>query len=293
MIDLEQVSKWILSDVSIHIPEGEAVCLVGESGAGKTTFIRLCCGLLAPDKGRVRTLLLDPVENRNRYGRKISVLLAGVPLLCSEDSVRTGFELLREVYGIPGWKFEKEYVHLAQALDFGSYEQQTVKKLSLGQRMRAELGAALLYRPGLLLLDEPTIGLDEKAKAVLEELLRERVREGMTLVMASHDMKEVATVGSRFCLLRQGKIIFYGDAEALSMQYEPMDIIRMRILGKLPDLGDLPLKSYTLDKDILTLIFPANHIRAVEVLRLILEQTAITEVSIRKATLSDVILRNR
>lgn len=293
MIDLEHVSKFILSDVSIHIPKGEAVCLVGESGAGKTTFIKLCCGLLAPDKGRVRTMLWNPVEKRRKYGGKISTFMAGVPLLSPEDSVQTGFELLREVYEIPRAEFEKEYSHLADALNFDIYEHQLVKKLSLGQRMRAELAASLIYRPELLLLDEPTIGLDETAKAVLGELLKERIKEGMTLVMASHDMEEVSAIGSRFCLLQQGKIAFYGEEEALRMRYEPMDMIRMRVLGKLPDLGDLPLKSYTIDNDMLTLIFPANHIRAVEVLRLILEQTTITEVTIRKTALSDVILQNR
>lgn len=293
MIDLEHVSKFILSDVSIHIPQGEAVCLVGESGAGKTTFIKLCCGLLVPEKGRVRTMLLEPEANRNKYGRKISTFMAGVPYLSSEDSVRTGFELLREVYEIPRMEFEKEYACLAEALNYGDYEHQAVKKLSLGQRMRVELAASMIYRPDLLMLDEPTIGLDEIAKAVLGELLRERVKEGMTLVMASHDMEEVSSIGSRFCLLQQGKIAFYGDEEALRMQYEPMDMIRMRVLGKLPDLGDLPLKMHTIDNDMLTLIFPANHIRAVEVLRLILEQTTITEVTIRKTALSDVILQNR
>ncbi|MGN1120174.1 MAG: ATP-binding cassette domain-containing protein [Oscillospiraceae bacterium] len=289
MIYFENVSKYCLEEVSLHIPNGEIVGLVGASGAGKTTLIKLACGLLAPDKGRVYTLGKDPVSNRKRYKNAVSAFVTGTPLLCREDTVLQGFELIRTMYGIEKAEFHKRYIELSERLDFGKYEHQTVKNLSLGQRMRAELGAALIYEPKLLLLDEPNVGLDENGKAVLYELLTERCRSGMTVLMTSHDMAGVSRMCGRLALLDSGKLVFYGSEDNLRSRYSPIDVMTLKFSGNIPDFEDLPLKKYSVQGDTLTLSYNSNHITAAEILKLILRQTAVTEVSVRKPDLESII----
>lgn len=289
MINFENVSKYALNDISIHIPKGEIVGLTGASGAGKTTVIKLACGLLAPDSGRVYTLDKDPVANRRLYKNNVSTFIAGVPLLCREDTVLQGFELIRNIYGIEESEFDRRYKELSERLDLGKYESHTVKNLSLGQRMRAELGAALIYGPELLLLDEPNVGLDERAKGTLYELLTERCRSGMTVLMTSHDMAGVSKMCGRIALLDSGKLIFYGSEENLRSRYAPIDVMTVKFGGNIPDLEDLPLKKYSVQGDILTLSYNSNHITSAEILKLILRQTAAAEVSIRKPSLESII----
>lgn len=289
MISFEQVSKYTLQNISLHIPKGEIVGLVGASGAGKTTLIKLACGLLAPDGGRVFTLNRDPVKYRRRYRDRVSTFIAGVPLLCREDTVLQGFALIREMYGIPEREFARRYAELSERLDFRQYENQMVRTLSLGQRMRTELGAALSFDPELLLLDEPNVGLDENGKTALREILTQRCREGMTVLMTSHDMAGISSMCGRIALMEGGRLIFYGSEENLRSRYAPIDVMTVTFSGKFPDLEDLPLKSYSLQGNCITLSYNANHIHSAEILKLILGQSAVSEVSIRKPDLESII----
>lgn len=289
MINFENVSKYGLNDVSIHIPKGEIVGLIGSSGAGKTTMIKLACGLLAPDVGKVYTLDKDPVINRKLYINYISTFITGVPLICRDDTVLQGFELIRSMYGIPKSEFDKRYKELSEWLDFRKCENQIVKNLSLGQRMRAELGAALIYEPKLLLLDEPNVGLDENGKAVLCEILTERCKNGMTVLMTSHDMSGVSKMCGRIALLDSGKLAFYGSEDNLRSRYAPIDVMMVKFGGNIPDLEDLPLKKYSVQGNILTLSYNSNHITSAEILKLILRQTTVSEISIRKPNLESII----
>lgn len=289
MVNFENVSKYALNDVSIHIPKGEIVGLIGASRAGKTTMIKLACGLLAPESGRVYTLDKNPVLNRKLYKNKVSTFIVGVPLLCRDDTVLQGFELIRSMYGIKKSEFDKRYKELSERLDFGKYESQTVKSLSLGQRMRAELCAALIYEPKLLLLDEPNVGLDESGKAVLCEILTERCQKGMTVLMTSHDMSGVSKMCGRIALLDSGSLVFYGSEENLRSRYAPIDVMTVKLGGNIPDLEDLPLEKYSVSGDTLTLSYNSNHITSAEILKLILRQTSVFEVSIRKPSLESII----
>ena len=289
MIQLEEVSKFVLSGVSLHVPEGEIVGLVGASGAGKTTLLRLACGLLQADNGRVRTLGRDPVAWRRYYGADISTFLTGVPLLCGEDTVQQGFGLLKALYHIPDGQFDQDYQELSERFGFGKYARETVKNLSLGQRMRVELGAALLYRPKLLLLDEPSVGLDENGKTALWELLEERRDRGMTVLMTSHDMAGISRLCSRIALLDSGKLVFYGSEKNLRSRYASIDVMKVTVDGRLPDLEDLPLKRYSVDGSVLTMFYDSTRITAAEILRLILNQTCASGVNIRKPNLESII----
>lgn len=289
MINIDNVSKYGLNNISINIPKGEAVGLIGASGAGKTTIIKLACGILAPDGGRVYTLGKNPVVNRRLYKNSVSTFITGVPLLDRNDTVLQGFELIRNMYGIEKAEFNRRYNELSERLDFGKYENQISKNLSVGQRMRAELGAALIYEPKLLMLDEPNVGLDENGKAVLYELLNERRKNGMTVLMTSHDMVGISKTCSRIALLDNGRLVFYGSGDNLRSRYAPIDVMTIKLTGNIPDFEDLPLNKYSVHDNIITLSYNSNLITSAEILKLVLRQTSVSKVSIRKPGLESII----
>lgn len=291
MISFEYVSKFVLSDVSIHIPTGTTVGLIGASGAGKTTFLKLVCGLLLPEQGFVRTMRKNPVICRSRPGVSVRAMLNNIPLLADNNSVKSNFDDLQIICRMPEDRYNEEYRRLAEALGFGGYEAEPVNALSLGQRRRAELGALLLSHPKLLLLDEPTIGLDQTARESLRMLLREYQKEGMTLVISSHDMGEISALCERIALLDHGRLTYYGERELLLKRFAPMDALEVILSGPLPDLEDLPLHSFALNQNKLTLTYNSNHVSSAELLHHLLKKTSFSGVTTYKSELADVIRR--
>ena len=291
MIIFENVSKFILNSVSIHVPQGETVGLIGASGAGKTTFLKLACGLLKPSNGRIYTMGLKPALEQKELCRGLGVLFADIPVLQKEDTVVGNFELLRSIYQINKDRFDQDYHELSDRLGFVLLSDRPVRDLSLGQRRRVEIGAVLIHRPGLLLLDEPTAGLDENAKQAFYELIRERRREGLTTILTSHDMEEISKLCSRIALLDQGKHLYYGTEEQIKKRFTPMDAMQLEVEGRLPDLEDLPLVRYTVDENRLSLSYDSNCVTAAEIVKLVVQQTVIKKMKIRKPELADVIVR--
>ncbi|MBQ9700674.1 MAG: ABC transporter ATP-binding protein [Lachnospiraceae bacterium] len=291
MISFENVSKFILKDVSIHIPSGITVGVIGATGAGKTSFIKLTCGLLKPDSGKVHTMGKEPVSELGKAGNSMGVLFAHLPVLQAEESVISNFENLKLIYGLVDEEFGSEYEKLSEALGYGQFEHQKVRSLSLGQRRRVELGAVLIHKPKLLLLDEPTIGLDQNAKDIFREIIKDRETEGLTTIITSHDMSDISETCDRICILDNGRICYYGNRELLLKRYAPVDVMRLTLQGKLPDIEDLPVKKYSINGDKLELIYNSNHITSAEILKVILAKCPIKEVSISKPDLADVIMK--
>lgn len=290
MIFFEHVSKFILSDVSIHIPQESAVGLIGPSGCGKTTFLKLACGLLRPDEGCVHTMRLIPEKNRRKLGSTTAAFFAGTPLFQETETVESNFRDIKIIRRIRDDVFDREYAALAERLAFGSFAKDPVNRLSLGQRRRAELGALFLTHPKLLLLDEATEGLDQTAKDSLRELLLQRQAEGTTLVVSSHNMEEITALRSRIVLLDHGSLRYYGDKELLLKHFAPAEEMEICFSGRLPDLEDLPLAHYSLQQNKLKLTYNSNYVTSAELLRHILAQTTVTAVTTRKSGLADAVL---
>ena len=291
MIIFEHVCKFILSDLSIHIPQGTSLGLIGPSGSGKTTFLKLACGLLQPAEGCVHTMRLIPEKNRRKLGSMISAFFVDIPLFKETDTVESNFRDLKIIYGMGDDIFDKEYDALAERLGFRSFEKELVRQLSLGQRRRAELGALFLTRPKLLLLDEPTEGLDQRARDSLRELLMERQAEGTTVVISSHNMEEISALCDRIALLDQGILRYYGEKELLLKHFAPDEVMEISFSGKMPDLEDLPLRHYSLYQNKLKLTYNSNYVTSAELLRHILTQTTVIAVTTHKAGLSDAVSR--
>ncbi|MBQ8821830.1 MAG: ABC transporter ATP-binding protein [Lachnospiraceae bacterium] len=291
MVNLDKVSKFIISDFSFHVPAGECVGIIGASGAGKTTLLKLICGLLEPEKGYVRILGKEPIAEKQHYGKKVSAFFAGRWAFEDSDTVKQAFEMLRVVYHLPVEEFEAQYRELSQRLSFEEYEDKALKSLSLGQRMRAELAGTLIGNPRLILLDEPGVGLDENGKMVLWELIQQRCRSGATVLIASHSLSELSRICTRMVLLEKGKLLYYGSEKYLLNKYAAQGTIELTVSDGFPDLEDLPVRSYEMDGQQLRISYNINHLSAAEILNVILSQSRVEEVIVKRPELADIILR--
>src|SRR5438445_5060698 len=181
-----------LRGVDLTVRRGEVVAYAGPNGAGKSTTIKLLSGLLAPDRGRVRALDMDPVRDRVRYVGRVGVVFGQRTELWWDHPVAASFDWKRVVWDIPRERYERMLGFTRELLGLDEFWQSLARELSLGQRMRADLAMALLHEPEILFLDEPTLGLDVLAKRNILDFVKEvnRARQ-MTVMVTSHDMSDL------------------------------------------------------------------------------------------------------
>lgn len=205
-----------LDNVSLSIGKGEVLAYAGPNGAGKSTTIKLLAGLLSPDTGSVTAFSMNPVKDRVRYMKRAGILFGQRTELWWDHPVKMSFDWKQVVWDIPRECYEATKRTLLDLLDIGPFYNTHVRELSLGQRMRADLAMALLHEPEILLLDEPTLGLDVLAKRQMIGFLKHINRErGTTIIVTSHDMDDLMEIAGRIILLDKGKIAYDGDFESL------------------------------------------------------------------------------
>lgn len=293
MVSFEKVSKFILSDISLHIPAGTIAGVIGASGAGKTTLLRLACGLLTCGQGRVRTFSVDPVKNRRQIAADVRVFFSDALVFPEDSTILYEFEKLCFLYKRKAEEFWKSYGVLAGQMRFKEYEETPIGQLSLGQRRRAELAAALIGDCRLILLDEPTVGIDELGKEIFWKLLVRKKESGAAVMIVSSNMTEVEQLCDRMILLDEGHLLYYGDRERLMKKYAPIHEMTILFQGTIPDVEDLPMIKYSLSDHTLRLSYDSNMISAAEIARHFMEQTTILHIDIKRPELEDVIMRRK
>lgn len=200
-----------LQGIDLVVQRGEIVAYAGPNGAGKSTTIKLLSGLLSPDRGSVRALGLDPVQERVHYVGRIGVVFGQRTELWWDHPIAASFEWKRVVWDIPQQRYERMLGLLRELLGLDEIFHTLARELSLGQRMRADLALVLLHEPEVLLLDEPTLGLDVLARRRILSFIKEVNRErGLTVIVTSHDMAELEQLAGRIVLLHEGQIAFDG-----------------------------------------------------------------------------------
>lgn len=205
-----------VNDISFTVKRGEMVGYIGENGAGKSTSIKMLTGILTPTSGIVRVNGMDPHKEREQFVRSIGVVFGQRSQLWWDIAVQESFRLLKKVYNVPDDIYKKHMGHVIESLDIGPLLDKPVRKLSLGQRMRCELAAALLHNPPLLFLDEPTIGLDVLVKLKIREFLKEmNATYNTTVLLTTHDLSDIEALCERVVMLDEGKIIYDGQLESL------------------------------------------------------------------------------
>ena len=205
-----------LDDVSFTIKRGELVAYAGPNGAGKSTTIKLLGGMLKQNHGEISALGMSPVKNRIALMRRLGVLFGNRRELWWDHPVSSSYRWKQKVWDIPKKDFDEMESLVLDLLDIRPFYQTFARELSLGQRMRADLGMMLLHRPGLILLDEPTLGLDVLAKRQIIGFLKKlNETEGTTIIVTSHDMDDLEEMARRILLVSNGKIAFDGSFAAL------------------------------------------------------------------------------
>lgn len=226
-----------LDDVSFTIQRGEFVAYAGPNGAGKSTTFKLLCGMLAPKSGDIQVLGRNPLTDRIPLMREVGVLFGNRSELWWDHPVRTSFEWKKQVWAIPDDVYQRMFTTVRRLLGIDDFLDTFARELSLGQRMRANLGMMLLHDPSLILLDEPTLGLDVLAKRQMIDFLKYINREeGSTILVTSHDMDDLTEMAQRIMLIHKGKIAFDGSYPALMQATGDKHILSFRASGTLPDL---------------------------------------------------------
>lgn len=207
-------------EVSFSIARGERVGLIGENGAGKSTTLKMLTGILMPSGGRLEVLGLDPWRDRRGLAARIGVVFGQRPQLLWDIPVRETFTLLKSMYRIESRVFDETYGEAVERLELGPLLDVAVRKLSLGQRMRCDLAAALLHAPEIAFLDEPTIGLDVSVKEQVREfVLGMQRRFGTTLLLTTHDLKDITETCDRLLLLDRGQLLFDGSLREFEKRF--------------------------------------------------------------------------
>jgi ABC-2 type transport system ATP-binding protein len=207
--------------VSFDLQAGDLVGYLGPNGAGKSTTIKVLTGLLVPTSGEVRVSGMVPWAERERYVRGIGAVFGNRTTLWWDLPVIDSLELLEPMYQIPHARFISNLKEFSELLDLGPFIDTPVRSLSLGQRMRADLCAALLHEPGLIFLDEPTIGLDVVAKEAIRQFVRHVNSErGVTVLLTTHDLSDVERLCERVMILDHGQLLYDGTLAELNGRFE-------------------------------------------------------------------------
>lgn len=219
-----------LKGVDLDVEAGEIVGLVGANGAGKTTLVKALAGIIHPTSGTAEVLGFTPWERRNAFRRQIALIMGQKAQLWWDLPAGDGFLLLREIYQIPDDRFRANLDALTLALQVEDKLKVQIRRLSLGERMKMELIAALLHQPKVVYLDEPTIGLDLTAqRAIREFILDYRRRESPAMLLTSHYMEDIEKLCRRIVLVAKGEIVYDGSVSALVSNYAKHKVLTIHL----------------------------------------------------------------
>lgn len=222
----EKFFKDAVKDISFKISEGELIGFVGPNGAGKTTTLKMLSGILTPSSGEVNVMGYVPSKRQNEYKMKFSLVMGQKNQLWWDLPAMESFILLQKIYEIDEAKFKERLDELVGLLDVQDVIHKQVRKLSLGERMKCELIAALLHDPKVIFLDEPTIGLDVVAQKNIRDFLKRYNKEKkVTIILTSHYMDDIAELCQRIIVINSGKIIYDGRMDELVRKHAPHKMI--------------------------------------------------------------------
>ena len=226
-----------LKGVSFQIGQGELVGFLGPNGAGKSTTLKILTGILYPTSGRVEIMGYTPWKDRKKYVAKIGAVFGQKSQLVWDIPSIDAFYLNKEIYAIPEREFKRTMDEMVELLDLADLIRKPTRQLSLGERMKCEFIMAMLHRPEIVFLDEPTIGLDVIAKDKIREFILEMNRNGVTFILTTHDLGDIEHLAKRVIVVNHGEIVFDNSISTLRRLLGEKKIINVSTVHPLPDLN--------------------------------------------------------
>jgi ABC-2 type transport system ATP-binding protein len=242
LVRREWVEKHALKGVRLRVGAGEIVGLVGANGAGKTTLVKALAGIIHPTSGSARVLGHVPWKRENEFRRRIALIMGQKAQLWWDLPAADCFLLLREIYRIPRARFDETLAFLSGTLGVGEQLNIQIRRLSLGERMKMELIAALLHEPQVVFLDEPTIGLDITAQRAIRDFILKYSRERRpAMILTSHYMEDIERLCERIVVIREGEFVYDGPLARIVHEFAGHKILTARLAeGAAAAAADLP-----------------------------------------------------
>ncbi len=286
-----------VDEISFDIQPGEMVGYIGPNGAGKSTTIKMLTGILVPTSGKVVANGFVPRAERAKYARTIGVVFGQRTQLWWDIAVVESFRLLKRIYGVSDADYEARMKRFDEVLELGRYLHTPVRKLSLGERMRCDMAAALLHNPPLLFLDEPTIGLDLVAKENIRAFLKHVNREfSTTVLLTTHDLSDIEELCARLMIIDHGKLLFDGGLEDLKRRLWKESAVRFDLKDReqAERLAALQLQGVRCDRAAgLTcrLTFDRSAYSTAEIIRAAMGAAEVVDIGIEEESIEDVVRR--
>ncbi|NTU73434.1 ATP-binding cassette domain-containing protein [Candidatus Roizmanbacteria bacterium] len=292
LLSPDKKSVHAVNNISFSVEKGETVAFIGPNGAGKSTTIKILTGILFPTRGDISVLGLNPQVQRKKLAFKIGTVFGQRSQLLFNLPIADSFHLFSKIYEIPTGIYRQQKEKLVELFDLKDIFQQPVRKLSLGQRMRAEVALALLHKPPLIFLDEPTIGLDVVAKRKLRETLNALNREeDTTIFLTSHDVGDIESIADRTIVINYGSVVFDGRTANLRKEFVSKKIIKIESEKKQPLLEALPegLTARKIADGQVEYTVDTSRVSIDEVLNRLVKQTEIKDITIEDPPLEEII----
>jgi ABC-2 type transport system ATP-binding protein len=280
-----------VAGIDFRVAAGEFVGYAGPNGAGKSTTVKMMSGILLPSAGRVEVCGLVPYRERKRLARRMGVVFGQRTQLWWDLPLQESFELVGHLYRIPAADRLRRLRRLGEVLALGPLLGVPVRSLSLGQRMRAELAAAVLPAPEVLFLDEPTIGLDVEAKAAVRDFLGELNRtEGTTVILTTHDLDDITRLCSRLMIIDHGRLIYDGTVEALRTAYGTTRVLVVDLVEDEPlELaGAVPVRAEGRRR---WFQFARDEVSAAELIARLLATNEVADLTLEEPDIEDIVRR--
>lgn len=291
----EKVVRHAVNGVSLSVGEGEIVGLVGPNGAGKTTLVKMLAGIVHPTSGEARVLGYRPWERDNRLRRQIALIMGQKAQLWWDLPAGDSFLLLKDIYRLPKAEYEESLAELARTLGVGDLLTIPLRRLSLGERMKMELIAALLHKPRVVFLDEPTIGLDVTAqRAIRDFILEYRERHKPAMILTSHYMEDIARLCRRIVIIRDGAFVYDGPIDQVVRRYAPEKVVTAILdLGPgdpVPEVGpDVPGRVIEASRDRIRVAVPRAQVT--QAAQRLLSRLPVADLTIEETDIGDVVER--
>ena len=283
-------NKEAVKNISFTIEKGEMVGFVGPNGAGKSTTIKMLSGILYPDSGSISVDGVIPYKQRKEYVGRIGVVFGQKSQLQWDLPVIDSFELLKAIYSVPNDVYKKNLDRYTELLDMSKFLKQPVRQLSLGQRMRADIAAALLHSPEIVFFDEPTIGVDVVGKENIRNFIRQlNAEDKVTMIFTTHDMQDIEKTCRRLIIINKGTKIYDGSLDRVRKLHgssRQLDVIfaNDENICPIPDVEILEV-----DKRHCQLIFDRNKVHINDLMSYLLSTYSVKDMSIAEPDIDSII----